>query len=128
MQTLNDAEIDKEDETSTLFRAASLTTTLMDHYMKSICTPFLTAAISETINRLMEAKQSCEVYISIFHHFLTIFLLPLIWFLCSLQLNPSKMDPGGDACTNAEFLLVILDEISESILMSAEACPKYKKK
>lgn len=41
------------------------------------------------------------------------------------QLNPSKMDPGGDACANAEFLLQILDEITESILMSAEACPKY---
>ena len=40
------------------------------------------------------------------------------------QLNPSKMDPGGDACANAEFLLQILDEITESILMSAEACPK----
>ena len=35
------------------------------------------------------------------------------------------MDPGGDACANAEFLLQILDEITESILMSAEACPKY---
>jgi len=34
------------------------------------------------------------------------------------------MDPGGDACANAEFLLQTLDEISESILMSAEACPK----
>lgn len=40
-------------------------------------------------------------------------------------MNPSKMDPGGDACANAEFLLQILDEITESILMSAEACPKY---
>lgn len=35
------------------------------------------------------------------------------------------MDPGGDACANAEFLLQILDEITESILMSAEACPKF---
>ena len=61
LQSLNDAEIDKEEETSTLFRAASLTTTLMDHYMKSICTPFLMAAVSETIHKLMEAKQSCEV-------------------------------------------------------------------
>ena len=34
------------------------------------------------------------------------------------------MDPGGDACANAEFLLQILDEITESILMSAEACPR----
>ena len=34
------------------------------------------------------------------------------------------MDPGGDACANAEFLLQILDEITESILMSAVACPR----
>jgi len=45
-------------------------------------------------------------------------------FCFPLQLNPSKMDAGGDACANAEFLLQVLDEISESILMSAEACPK----
>jgi Ras GTPase-activating protein 1 len=38
------------------------------------------------------------------------------------------MDPGGDACANAEFLLQILDEITESILMSAEACPKFVNK
>lgn len=99
MKTLNEAEIEKEEETSTLFRAASLTTTLMDLYMKSICTGFLQAAIQDTILKLLDAKQSCE-------------------------LNPTKMESPDDACNNAEYLLQILDEITLSIFMSAEACPR----
>lgn len=61
MKTLNDAEIEKEEETSTLFRGASLTTTLMDLYMKSVCTGFLQASVQEVIMKLLDAKQSCEV-------------------------------------------------------------------
>lgn len=74
--------MDKEDETPTLFRAASLTTTLMDLYMKSVCTSFLKAALRDTIVKLIESKQSCE-------------------------LNPTKMDSPEDACSNAEFLLQV---------------------
>ncbi|XP_026288101.1 ras GTPase-activating protein 1 [Frankliniella occidentalis] len=99
LKTLNEVEIEKEEETSTLFRAASLTTTLMDLYMKSICTGFLQAAIQDTILKLLDAKQSCE-------------------------LNPTKMESPDDACNNAEYLLLILDEITLSIFMSAEACPR----
>jgi Ras GTPase-activating protein 1 len=40
------------------------------------------------------------------------------------QLNPTKMESPDDACANAEFLLQILDEVTLSIFMSAEACPK----
>ena len=61
LKSLNEAEIEKEEETSTLFRAASLTTTLMDLYMKSVCTGFLHSAIHDTILKLLESKQSCEV-------------------------------------------------------------------
>lgn len=100
LKSLNEAEIEKEEETSTLFRAASLTTTLMDLYMKSICTGFLQAAIQDTILKLLDAKQSCE-------------------------LNPTKMESPDDACNNAEYLLQILDEITLSIFMSAEACPRF---
>ncbi|XP_033611154.1 ras GTPase-activating protein 1 isoform X2 [Cryptotermes secundus] len=99
LKSLNEAEIEKEEETSTLFRAASLTTTLMDLYMKSVCTGFLHSAIQDTILKLLESKQSCE-------------------------LNPTKMESPDDACANAEFLLQILDEVTLSIFMSAEACPK----
>lgn len=40
------------------------------------------------------------------------------------QLNPNKMDSPEDACNNAEFLLQVLDEVTHSIFLSAEACPK----
>ncbi|XP_014295659.1 ras GTPase-activating protein 1 isoform X2 [Microplitis demolitor] len=99
LRSLNQAEVDKEDETPTLFRAASLTTTLMDLYMKSICTSFLKAALRDTIIKLIESKQSCE-------------------------LNPNKMDSPEDACSNAEFLLQVLDEVTLSIFTSPDACPK----
>ena len=51
LSTLNRLEVEREEETSTLFRAASLTTTLMDLYMKSVCTEFLHTAIFPTIHR-----------------------------------------------------------------------------
>lgn len=98
LQRLTEHEIEREHETSTLFRAASLTTTLLDLYMKATCTSFLTEAISETIHRILETKQSCE-------------------------LNPNKMDNPLDACANAEFLLRVLDDITQSIFISASACP-----
>lgn len=61
LRSLNEAEINKEDETSTLFRGASLTTTIMDLYMKSVCTSFLQAALKDTIAKLLDSKVSCEV-------------------------------------------------------------------
>ncbi|XP_031782247.1 ras GTPase-activating protein 1 [Nasonia vitripennis] len=99
LKSLNQAEVDKEDETPTLFRAASLTTTLMDLYMKSVCTSFLKSALQDTIIKLIDSKQSCE-------------------------LNPSKMDSPEDACSNAEFLLQVLDEVTLSIFTSPDMCPK----
>ena len=81
---LGQLEIQREDETSTLFRAASLTTTLMDLYMKSVCQDFLHTALFPTIHRILESssKQSCE-------------------------LNPSKIESPTEACANAEFLLQV---------------------
>ncbi|KAF7989817.1 hypothetical protein HCN44_008491 [Aphidius gifuensis] len=99
LRSLNQAEVDKEDETPTLFRAASLTTTLMDLYMKSVCTSFLKVALRDTIVKLIDSKQSCE-------------------------LNPTKMDSPEDACSNAEFLLQVLDEVTLSIFTSPDSCPK----
>ncbi|CAG9835516.1 unnamed protein product [Diabrotica balteata] len=99
LRELNTAEILRETETSTLFRAASLATTLMDLYMKAECGGFLQAAVLETVLRLLESKQSAE-------------------------LNPAKMDSLDDACNNAEFLLQILDQVTLSIFMSPDACPR----
>ena len=61
LQTLNDLEIETEEDKSTLFRGASLTTALLDLYMKSVCTGFLHVAISDMINKIVESKQACEV-------------------------------------------------------------------
>ncbi|XP_018334590.1 ras GTPase-activating protein 1 [Agrilus planipennis] len=99
LQELNSAEVGRETDTSTLFRAASLATTLMDLYMREECSGFLQAAVLETVLRLLETKQSAE-------------------------LNPAKMDSPDDACNNAEFLLQILDQITLSIFMSPDACPR----
>lgn len=58
--------------------------------MKAECGGFLQAAVLETVLRLLESKQSAE-------------------------LNPAKMDSPVDACSNAEFLLQILDQVKEMI-------------
>ncbi|CAG9772494.1 unnamed protein product [Ceutorhynchus assimilis] len=99
LRELNTAEITRETETSTLFRAASLATTLMDLYMKAECGGFLQAAVLEIVLRLLESKQSAE-------------------------LNPAKMDSLDDACNNAEFLLQVLDQVTLSIFTSPDACPR----
>ncbi|SPP86437.1 blast:Ras GTPase-activating protein 1 [Drosophila guanche] len=99
IRTLCQAEVARENETTTLFRGASLATTLMDLYMRTECSGFLQSAVSETVQKILESKQSAE-------------------------LNPTKMDVNDDACTNAEFLLQILDLVTQSIFTSPDACPR----
>uniref|UniRef100_A0A023GER6 Putative vacuolar peduncle n=1 Tax=Amblyomma triste TaxID=251400 RepID=A0A023GER6_AMBTT len=94
---MNNREIDLEEETSTLFRTTSLTTTLMDHYMRSTGHEFLKHTVYESIIRVMDGRQSCE-------------------------LNPSKLDSPSEACANAEHLLSVLDSVVESIFSSVEHC------
>ncbi|CAH2087033.1 unnamed protein product [Euphydryas editha] len=93
------AELAREGDHRALFRAASLATAVLDEFMHALCKPFLQAAIAETVQKLIDAKQSAE-------------------------LNPTKMDSPDDACNNAEFLLMILDQITLSIFTSPEACPR----
>lgn len=99
IKSLCQAEVARETDTATLFRATSLATTLMDIYMRSECNAFLQSALSDTIQKLLESKQSAE-------------------------LNPTKMEVNDDACTNAEFLLLVLDQITQSIFTSIDACPR----
>lgn len=49
------------DEATTLFRATTLASTLMEQYMKATATPFVHHALKDTILKIMESKQSCEV-------------------------------------------------------------------
>lgn len=99
LKSLNDIEIMTENDANTLFRATSFTTNLMTIYMKSICSEFLKFTIEPTIIKLLESKQSCE-------------------------LVPSKMKSPDDAKENLKFLLSVLDEITESIFSSVDACPR----
>jgi Ras GTPase-activating protein 1 len=86
IKSLCQAEIARETDVATLFRATSLATTLMDIYMRSECGLFLQSALSDTIQKLLESKQSAE-------------------------LNPTKMEVNDDACTNAEFLVRIIFQL-----------------
>ncbi|XP_053557451.1 ras GTPase-activating protein 1 [Bombina bombina] len=98
LRTLNDREISAEDEAATLFRATTLASTLMEQYMKATATPFVHHALKETILKIMESKQSCE-------------------------LNPSKLEKNEDVNANLAHLLTILSELVEKIFMAAEILP-----
>lgn len=98
LRTLNDREINMEDEATTLFRATTLASTLMEQYMKATATPFVHHALKESILKIMESKQSCE-------------------------LNPSKLEKNEDVNMNLAHLLIILSELVEKIFMAAEILP-----
>ncbi|KAI3372488.1 hypothetical protein L3Q82_022976 [Scortum barcoo] len=98
LRTLNDREISMEDEATTLFRATTLASTLMEQYMKATATPFVHHALKDTILKIMESKQSCE-------------------------LNPSKLEKNEDVNLNLTHLLNILSELVEKIFMAAEILP-----
>lgn len=54
------------DEATTLFRATTLASTLMEQYMKATATPFVHHALKDTILKIMESRQSCEVLLRFF--------------------------------------------------------------
>uniref|UniRef100_A0A8B9UIL3 Ras GTPase-activating protein 1 n=1 Tax=Anas zonorhyncha TaxID=75864 RepID=A0A8B9UIL3_9AVES len=95
LRTLNDKEISMEDEATTLFRATTLASTLMEQYMKATATRFVHHALKDCILKIMESKQSCE-------------------------LNPSKLEKNEDINTNLAHLLSILSELVEKIFMALE--------
>lgn len=66
--------------------------------MRATCQSFLEQALSETLRRVMETRQSCE-------------------------LNPSKLESLAEACENAENLLSLLDDVVDLIFHSVESCP-----
>ena len=45
----------------TLFRGNTLTTKLIDQYMKMVAIPYLQRTIKDVVMKIMECKQSCEV-------------------------------------------------------------------
>ncbi|PVD19798.1 hypothetical protein C0Q70_20289 [Pomacea canaliculata] len=98
LRTLNDHEIEKEVEVSTLFRATTLATTLMDQYMKMTSTDFVRQAVQSGVHKVLELKHSCE-------------------------LNPALLDGTTDSKANSELLLSLLNTIVEDIFRAADSCP-----
>ncbi|KAF4015351.1 hypothetical protein G4228_006469 [Cervus hanglu yarkandensis] len=85
-------------EATTLFRATTLASTLMEQYMKATATQFVHHALKDSILKIMESKQSCE-------------------------LSPSKLEKNEDVNTNLAHLLNILSELVEKIFMASEILP-----
>ncbi|XP_063066091.1 ras GTPase-activating protein 1 [Engraulis encrasicolus] len=98
LRALNDQEISMEDEASTLFRATTLASTLMDQYMKGTATAFVHHALKDTVLKIMDCKQSCE-------------------------LNPSKLEKNEDVNVNLTHLLSLVSELVEKIFNAAEILP-----
>ncbi|RMC18068.1 hypothetical protein DUI87_04947 [Hirundo rustica rustica] len=65
LRTLNDREISMEDEATTLFRATTLASTLMEQYMKATATSFVHHALKDSILKIMESKQSLTLYFAL---------------------------------------------------------------
>ncbi|KAL8563555.1 hypothetical protein ACOMHN_060871 [Nucella lapillus] len=98
LRTLNDHEIDREIQVSTLFRATTLATTLMDQYMKMTATDFVRQAVQHGVQKIMELKHSCE-------------------------LNPALLEGSTDSKNNTETLLSLLHSMLEDIFKAVDFCP-----
>lgn len=64
IQALLEREIQLETDVSCLFRPNSLTTTLIDQYMKATCQEFLVKSLTEPINKVFDSKVCSEQNLS----------------------------------------------------------------
>ncbi|XP_052279631.1 ras GTPase-activating protein 1-like isoform X4 [Dreissena polymorpha] len=99
LKNINDYYIAKEDSVSTLFRGTTLATTLMDQYMKMVCTEFVQEALRSPVCKICESRLNCEI-------------------------NPQLLDNHSELHGNTEHFLDFLKDIVESIFKSAEKCPR----
>ena len=95
---LVEREVARETDSCTLFRMNSLTTALMDGFMRMFCGRFLNGCLRVTLQRILANKHSCE-------------------------LNPSRLDSLSAACANAEHLLQLLDQLVERIFSNLHLWP-----
>lgn len=101
LTTLIEREISLEQETNNLFRTSTLTTALIESYMRSMCQVALNKCLRETVKRLLDDKICCE-------------------------LNPAKLESyniSQKACENFETLLELLDELISNIYDSIAYYP-----
>jgi len=62
IRMLNEREINERDsDPGTLFRATTLASTLMEQYMRSTCSSFVSLALKDTVKQIVESGQSCEL-------------------------------------------------------------------
>ncbi|XP_052795998.1 ras GTPase-activating protein 1-like [Mya arenaria] len=99
LKNINDYYIAKEDVVSTLFRSSTLATTLMDQYMKMVCTEFVHSAVKGPVCRICDSKQSCE-------------------------LNPQYLENQSELQSNSDHFLEFLRDMVDSIFKSADKCPR----
>lgn len=99
IKTVATKEMEQEEKKETLFRGNTLTTKLIDQYMKMVAIPYLQGTIRDVVMKIMECKQSCE-------------------------LNPAKLEKGTNVAENMHQLLKFLEEVTESIFKSASDCPR----
>ena len=78
IRSLIEREIQIESDMSTLFRSNSLTTTMVDQYMKATCQQFLLKSLSEPITKVLDSK----VILSICFNYLLsiIYILHIIYY------------------------------------------------
>ncbi|XP_057308310.1 ras GTPase-activating protein 1-like [Hydractinia symbiolongicarpus] len=99
IKTITTRELHTKEKKETLFRGNTLSTKLLDQYMKMIAIPYLQDTIGSVILKIMESKQCCE-------------------------LNPSKVEKGSNVAENLQQLIKFLEEITSNVFNSAQSCPK----
>lgn len=101
LKSLIEHEVSLESDSSALFRTSSLTTALVESYMRSMCQLALTKCLKGPLKKLLDDKICCE-------------------------LNPSKIESHNvsqRACENLQNLLNLLDELVSNIYDSVSYYP-----
>lgn len=101
LKSLIEREVVLDQDPSTLFRTSSLTTALLEAYMRSMCQTALGKCLRGPVKRLLDDKICCE-------------------------LNPAKLDSHNvsqRACENLQNLLDLLDELVSNIYDSVGYYP-----
>ncbi|KAJ1500494.1 Ras GTPase-activating protein 1 [Coelomomyces lativittatus] len=94
---LGKSEILSTSDPSLLFRANSLATKSIEHYMKTYCTSFLHASVQSTIKHVLSENKYCE-------------------------LDTHKIKPE-EAQVHLQTLLGYLEKCTEKIFGAVESCP-----
>ncbi|XP_054153029.1 ras GTPase-activating protein 1-like [Oppia nitens] len=98
IRSLIEREVRLEDDTSTLFRANSLTSSLIETHSRSLSKDFIRESLQSVVRKVFDSKTSCE-------------------------LNPSRLADPSEAVQNAEHLLDLLDAFVDHIFAHSHSCP-----